>query len=257
MNDGAGVIVWRDGLLLGFRRKGEALCSLPAGKVEHGEDPALAAVREAQEETGLDLELVSAAPYVASVSEGGRLMHAFLARVVGGELLREAPGEGVPTWVDQGAFVHGPFWHYNARALTHFGFTVDSQDVECPPGAYRDWSLLVWFDGELDANTLTWSERVSLRAHLARPLSVPRISEFRRLGIVDDRFGGATTRLLLNQQIPTSTLPELMAVGEEVVQVRANELLVNLWNTHRLTPDHIPGAREFMFPDENEPRYRP
>jgi 8-oxo-dGTP diphosphatase len=83
----AGAVV-RDehGRLLLVRRGSEpskGLWSLPGGRVEPGETPAMAAVREVREETGLDVEVER---LLATVSIGGYLVHDFAASVVGGDL---------------------------------------------------------------------------------------------------------------------------------------------------------------------------
>ena len=83
----AGAVV-RDGsgrLLLVRRGRppSAGLWSLPGGRVEPGETPAEAAVREVREETGLDVAL---GHLLATVELGEFLVHDFAAHVVGGEL---------------------------------------------------------------------------------------------------------------------------------------------------------------------------
>jgi len=83
----AGAVV-RDehGRLLLVRRGSEpskGLWSLPGGRVEPGETPAMAAVREVREETGLAVEV---GRLLATVTIGGYLVHDFAASVVGGDL---------------------------------------------------------------------------------------------------------------------------------------------------------------------------
>ncbi|MBL9012877.1 MAG: NUDIX hydrolase, partial [Myxococcales bacterium] len=95
---------------------------LPCGHVEDGEAPELAAVREAEEETGLVVTLVAgAAPFVAVDPVGGKLVHTFLATIVGGALRGEVPGEGTPCWTTPAALVAGPYGDYNRRAFDFFG----------------------------------------------------------------------------------------------------------------------------------------
>ena len=83
----AGAVI-RDagGRLLLIRRGHEpsrGLWSVPGGRVEAGETPEQAAVREVREETGLD---VVVGRLLGSVEIGEFLVHDFAAEVVGGEL---------------------------------------------------------------------------------------------------------------------------------------------------------------------------
>jgi 8-oxo-dGTP diphosphatase len=83
----AGAVV-RDpsGRLLLVRRgrpPSAGLWSVPGGRVEPGETPAQAAVREVREETGLD---VTVGDLLATVEIGDFVVHDFAAEVLGGEL---------------------------------------------------------------------------------------------------------------------------------------------------------------------------
>jgi ADP-ribose pyrophosphatase YjhB (NUDIX family) len=83
----AGAVV-RDpqGRLLLVRRghaPSKGLWSVPGGRVEEGETPELAAAREVQEETGLQVEI---GRLLASVPIGDYLVHDFAAVVTGGTL---------------------------------------------------------------------------------------------------------------------------------------------------------------------------
>ncbi len=120
----AGVFVTNGPRILAFRRHDAEGLSLPCGKIEPGEDPAEAARREAKEETGLDIEIVSNQPFVGFDLEGSTLVHTYRGKVIGGELLSLAQGEGTPLWASLSAVAHGPYWHYNQRAMRHFGVTI-------------------------------------------------------------------------------------------------------------------------------------
>lgn len=75
-----------DGRLLLVRRgrpPSAGLWSVPGGRLEAGETPQQAAVREVREETGLD---VTVGALLATVEIGEFLVHDFAAEVVGGEL---------------------------------------------------------------------------------------------------------------------------------------------------------------------------
>ena len=90
---GVGVVVVQDGRLLLVRRgvqPGKGLWALPAGYVDAGEDPRVAAAREAQEETGLAVQVGRVVDVYPSAVTGGHrgasFFLAFEAAVVGGEL---------------------------------------------------------------------------------------------------------------------------------------------------------------------------
>lgn len=90
---GVGVVVVQDGRLLLVRRgvePGKGLWALPAGYVDAGEDPRVAAAREAQEETGLEVAVGRVLDVYPSTVTGGHrgasFFLAFEAEVVGGAL---------------------------------------------------------------------------------------------------------------------------------------------------------------------------
>jgi ADP-ribose pyrophosphatase YjhB (NUDIX family) len=85
----AGVIVQRDGEVLLVRRRlnpRRGLWSLPVGFVDFDEAPADAAVRECQEETGLEVEIVDLLDVIAGERHGDAdITIVYRARWVGGE----------------------------------------------------------------------------------------------------------------------------------------------------------------------------
>lgn len=98
---GAYVVCMRDGALLLVRFSRSGSWTLPGGGLDHGERPEDAAVREVEEETGLQIEL---GPVIGvdstrwdRTSDGSAIdMHAlrilYTARVVGGSLRHEIGG---------------------------------------------------------------------------------------------------------------------------------------------------------------------
>jgi 8-oxo-dGTP pyrophosphatase MutT (NUDIX family) len=110
----AGAVVMASGGWVVLRRGGEWV--FPKGHIEAGETPAQTAIREVEEESGLQVEVI--APIGTTryefVSHGGtirnrKLVHWFLARSVGGTLQATPPFEQVRV-VEPGAAL---------RLLTH------------------------------------------------------------------------------------------------------------------------------------------
>jgi ADP-ribose pyrophosphatase YjhB (NUDIX family) len=87
----AGVLVIRDGKVLLVRRALEpqqGRWTLPAGFVDAGEDPRLAAARECNEETGLDVETTGVLDVFSGREhpQGADIVLVFTARAIGGTL---------------------------------------------------------------------------------------------------------------------------------------------------------------------------
>lgn len=125
MRQAAGVLVEDGPRVLAFLKYDETGQSLPCGRIEPGETPAAAALREGGEETGYELELVpDVAPFVGIDVRGSTLVHTYRARIVGGSIIGSAPGEGKPVWSTARELVRGPYAHYNSRLLAHFGVKI-------------------------------------------------------------------------------------------------------------------------------------
>jgi len=87
----AGALVERVGKVLLVRRRmrpRQGAWTFPAGFVEFDEDPAEAAKRECQEETGLEVEIADLLAVVAGREHehGADLVIVYRARIVGGEM---------------------------------------------------------------------------------------------------------------------------------------------------------------------------
>ena len=84
-------LVEREGLVLLILRRtrpGRGLWSIPAGFVEYDEDPALTAIRECHEETGLEVEITGLLDLIPGEGLPGEasFIVIYRARVVGGAL---------------------------------------------------------------------------------------------------------------------------------------------------------------------------
>jgi ADP-ribose pyrophosphatase YjhB (NUDIX family) len=86
----AGVVVTREGKVLLVRRRlgpRAGSWSIPAGFVDHGEDPLEAAVRECREETGLEVEVTGLLAVIAGREHprGADVVIVYRARAAEGE----------------------------------------------------------------------------------------------------------------------------------------------------------------------------
>ena len=85
-------LIWREGELLVARRRADAdhlpgCWEFPGGKVEPGETPAAACLREAREEIGATIEVTGARALIAwDYAERTVTLHPFDCRIVGGQV---------------------------------------------------------------------------------------------------------------------------------------------------------------------------
>lgn len=135
---GAVVAIWQDGCVLLTQREDFETWCLPGGMVDDGESPAEAAVREAREETGLEIRLTH---FVGLYSKprwraGGSHLMVFAAEPVGGTL-RPAPGEVLDAgYYDPRSLPEPLMWQHNDMIAdsrhTTGGAVVRSLDMDWP-----------------------------------------------------------------------------------------------------------------------------
>jgi ADP-ribose pyrophosphatase YjhB (NUDIX family) len=106
----------RDRILLMKRVDNQKWC-LPCGLVEAGESPEMAAVREAREETGLEVntvELIGVYTRFPSAEYGlyTLVKTVYLCEIVGGELRRSHEDLGLQYWTIEDV----PVWHCDMHA---------------------------------------------------------------------------------------------------------------------------------------------
>jgi 8-oxo-dGTP diphosphatase len=85
-------LIWRGGEVLIARRASNAehlpdVWEFPGGKIEAGETPEIAAIREAREETGLEIEIADAREAIEWEYQTRRVsLHPFDCKITGGDI---------------------------------------------------------------------------------------------------------------------------------------------------------------------------
>lgn len=113
------LIMNEQGLLLAVSRRDDPTnFGLPGGKVDVGENPRAAAIRELKEETGFDAISVSKYP-IFSFADGSYVTHTFAVEVSGTPQTCES---GVIKWVHPDVLLRGSFGVYNRLLFRHIGW---------------------------------------------------------------------------------------------------------------------------------------
>lgn len=165
----AGALVMHpNGLVLAFQRKSESV-GIPCGKLEHGETPAEAALREVKEETGYDIEIdTKVTPYVG-FDANDTLVFTYKAKICGGDIHVRPISEGTPCWSSFQALIEGKYGAYNSRMLHHFEVSY--------PAWWKHREMEGWIaeaflcDPDVDGTLVVTlaspgSSRLALRAHM-------------------------------------------------------------------------------------------
>lgn len=123
-----GIVVNRGRVLIALRNSphdqaAHGLWELPAGKVNFGENPMAAVVRELKEETGLKVKPLADRPHVENVlwrykiSEVQVLILTYLCKIVGGKLLKNAATSSGFRWITKKDYCQLKFTPGSMQAL--------------------------------------------------------------------------------------------------------------------------------------------
>lgn len=129
---GVSALAFRDGKVLACKRRKGALWGYPGGKVDPGESPQEALLREVREETGISLSLQNASflyeGICASDGPAGRpyWVYAFICQIP--DEMEPVPMAGEPPscWMEPREFLRlSAFQDFNRTTLLKAGFVLD------------------------------------------------------------------------------------------------------------------------------------
>ncbi|MCP5095228.1 MAG: NUDIX domain-containing protein [Chloroflexi bacterium] len=137
---GAGVVIIDEDQVLLIQREDFEVWALPGGRVDEGESIAETAVREALEETGLQVEITHMIGIYSEIGSWSDWhIASFAAKVVGGELKPQVSETLDVRFFPIDALPENMFWWHRQHVVDYQagygGSSVMRQDVITQPGA--------------------------------------------------------------------------------------------------------------------------
>lgn len=123
MRDAGVMLIVKDGLILSIsRRDDKTKFGLPGGKLEPGETPMQAAIRETLEETGVTVEVCSEFFRREESNISGEVFFTYCYRAMTWDGIPQDSEEGIVKWLttNELTVTHGAFPDYNKAMLDTF-----------------------------------------------------------------------------------------------------------------------------------------